>query len=30
MLAVALYLAYVDDSGDENCDLLGAVMLPLD
>lgn len=26
----ALYLAYVDDSGDENCDLLGAVMLPLD
>jgi uncharacterized protein DUF3800 len=25
-----LYLAYVDDSGDENCDLLGAVMLPLD
>ena len=28
--SAALYLAYVDDSGDENCDLLGAVMLPLD
>jgi hypothetical protein len=25
-----LYIAYVDDSGDETCDLLGAVLLPLD
>jgi hypothetical protein len=25
-----VYLAYVDDSGDETCDLLAAVLLPLD
>jgi len=25
-----LYIAYVDDSGDSACDLLGAVLLPLD